>query len=85
MERTPLVAVKMSVSTVMQGITTPGQKVATRENVKLEVPPAQPGSRGNLSFLNGTLDLTITDPTMISKLKLGESYEVWIIPSDPEG
>lgn len=85
MQNEPLVAATMSVSTLVQGITVPGQKVATRESVTLEVPPPAPGQPMDKSIPNGTMNITVTDPEMIGKLKLGESYKVLIVPLDAEG
>ena len=84
MEATPLVVTRMQVSTVTQGLTTPMDASATRENIILEV-PRQPNGQpfpGHDAVPQGQCHLTIMDPSLVGLLKLGAKYKVIIIEDD---
>jgi hypothetical protein len=75
----------MTVSTITQGVTHPGEKSATREAIMLEIPPPRaPGDVPDPSTPNGSLNLTILNLEMIGKVKLGERYKVVIVADDDD-
>lgn len=76
--QSPLVVARMAVSNLGYGVTKPGQETPSSETVALQAAP----EIATKSVPSGMFQITIADPEMMTKLKLGKSYLVLIVEDD---